>query len=362
MALTVKQQAVVRDAPKADRKRIKDEFEKQNATNRRARKPESAAARKPKPVGIVREKGNEMTVLSTDVPRPVPSITHEGRAYPLSAMTKYAFTTDAVNRTLIFAFCPGDRNVQVLRYVFNTGASVVSPDKDSAPLLAHAMDAGGPLTGRPMKFGVELTNFSKRIDQGGAVYVLPMENRLEVPVDPLTMTETQWQEEYNKLVSHPRVQTYNGMHFAKGHRWHGHVVDDVAYHQYLKWSATPDFNGAKLVPFAWLGADLAPKAFSMFAFMFPPAGAANENSYALTIKTAHYFRYALDTVPGSSMREVPTAPPAVVNHHHALAERHGSVPNHVSHVFSELGKMALPHAKNLAEGLLVRGVEQALMA
>jgi hypothetical protein len=93
--------------------------------------------------------------------------------------------------------------------------------------------------------------------------------------------------------------------YLKFHTWEGTLNDSEFGETFAGRSATFSSNPRE-------------RSMSIIAFVFDPT--PDTQDYTVTVRASYYTRWPLTTVPGQSMKSMPTADQKEVNRHHDEAE------------------------------------------
>lgn len=289
------------------------------ATPKPPTKTKTAARKKPgkRSVGSTMSRVQAIHSPSVEGAGLVPSMLPLGRALPFAASARTNWT-QGPNASgtgwvaLFVASVPGYGTVGMRMDVVISPATV-GFEALTPPLLALADDAGGPTSSKPMALWCELVNTTQRVGTGGRVYATQLDQRISLPASPSSMSVTQWVNVLSELFVHPRTKAYSGADFIMPHAWHHHVVDHNAYDtftEHLGATSSTDlwFQGLAV----WPGSASQPRSFNTMVIVIPPFTAAIGsaqvgNSWAFSAYSKWYLRYPVSTVPGQTMKNIPTA-------------------------------------------------------
>jgi hypothetical protein len=174
-----------------------------------------------------------------------------------------------------------------------------------------------------MKAGVTIINRTPRLNQGGLVTIVPVNQRMLFPAAPSVMTSGQWVDVVEDLKSMPESRSYDGTHFANGKTIFCHPVATTPYLEYQNWLGTDSFDGILSSIGVWTGSSENARPMSTVAIIFDTAGAVN--NYQVRARGHWYTRWPTGTILGQHMKPVQSAPQAVVNSLHAVAQSTSSV-------------------------------------
>ncbi len=341
--LTQKQAAQVLKAPPANKKALRASFNAQNNQKLKGYNP-------PKPVVVrtidkikKRSKRAQGAGMTRRIPHfldplcamPAPSVTSDGKALPHTALVSEDFVVGSTNTTLLFATNVGHSGTcGALLSVDPNGLYVPGTLKMlTIPTLAASDADGGPSAARPMKFSVSVVNCTNALKRGGRVTYLNSSQRLPGFI-PGAGTEDDFTPIITGIKGSPYRRRITGdcLGVPPGGnptQLIGFPVDSVAYSSFepfLGTEAWSDFRRHILGAVTGYNAPVT-RSMSIVVYVFDPVG--DPQDYSVTIRGAYYTRWPLTSVPGQSMRNIPTANATVVNHARDHAE---ATANDLAHV------------------------------
>lgn len=324
MTLTAKQKAAVAKAQPAAKAAVRAGYEKQNMMNRRPPQPQpKRAVRGPPPTrktpGVVKATP-KLTIKNFLDPlsaQPAPTIVSEGKALPHTSLTSHDFTVGSGKTTVLIVTNTGDSGtVGIVFNVNSEGKFIDGMELLTIPTLALADSAGGPSASRAMKLSATVVNCSNALKRGGRVTYINSSQRLPAMS---TVVDKAYGPILTGIKSSPYRRRITGDLLADPKQLISYPVDTATYLQFKPHHGT--LNGDEFFEYV-LGASATnePKSrpMSIIAYVFEPT--ADVQDYSVTIRASYYTRWPLTTVPGQSMRPIPTAAPAHVNHVHDHAE------------------------------------------
>lgn len=261
--------------------------------------------------------------LSPLHPGLIPSLVHSGQAFPISGLSEHEITVGTTARWgAIFTNCGNAGTIGVaFSWTKAGGATPATVHKIfTLPLLAQSDDAGGPTSARAMKCGIDLVTNTQLLSRGGAVYVLNSSQRFLLGAQPSLMTATQWNDFYDSVVAHPHRQKYDVSDFASPRHFYSHVVDDPRYNDYDEFRGTLTFDQFLAHLSIYPGGTVSDRPMSSIVVLFDTA--ASNQILGFTSRASFYTRWPLNSVPGQSQVDVPTAPASVLNGLHQAALNH----------------------------------------
>jgi hypothetical protein len=149
----------------------------------------------------------------------------------------------------------------------------------------------------------------------------------------------------NGIKASPYRRRINGDELVHPKHLIGFSVDNVNYTKFDAHHGTLTANEFfKHILGASACDEPSPRPMSVVAFIFDPVVDAQD--YSVTIRASYYTRWPLTSVPGQSMRNIPTASASIINHVRDHAENTG---NDLAHIV-EGGVLATvaPRAANVA--------------
>jgi hypothetical protein len=197
----------------------------------------------------------------------------------------------------------------------------------NAAVLADDATSGGPTSSKPASATLEVCNVTKRLDVGGKVYSLVLDQRLVFPGSPIAgaegMTLEQWHEMFDSLVQHPKTKSHSGENYTKPKKHSSVPVDNTDYDNFFQHRGVLNFvDFAKHIgtwpnPGSLLDNESQiSRAMSTIILMVdtPPADA----TYEFSAHAQTYTRWPVTTVTGRLMKPVPVGDQRTV-----VAERSG---------------------------------------
>lgn len=301
-------------------------------TLKKAAKVKSVApVRAKKPAKAVTTLRNFLDPL---VAQPAPSVTSDGRALPHTALVSNDFTVQQ-NRVLFLATNTGNAGTVGAIIEIDAAGTAVNADLMTIPTLELADADGGPSTSRAMKLSVSVVNCSNGYKRGGRVTYLNSSQRL-----PARGADTAFLPVIEGIKSSPYRRRITGEDLVTPTQLIAYPVDDVTYSSFRSHRGTLTLDeflayvlGASHGPFP----PLEPRPMSIIAYVFEPVP-DDRQEYSVTVRGSLFTRWPLTSVPGQSMRPMPTAAPGVINHVRNHAEE---TANDLAHVVEGGAAVAL---------------------
>lgn len=261
---------------------------------------------------------------------PAPNVISDGRALPHTGLVSLDFVVGTVNSTLLFVTNTGDSGtVGVVMNVSPAGAYVDGLQMFTVPTLAAEDAAGGASASRAMKISLAVTNCSNSLKRGGRVTYLNSSQRLPM------MSSSSLDTIITAIKSSPYRRRITGDILRTPTHLIGYPVDNVAYGTFRPHRGTLTHAQFGQYIYGAGGTDgPLPRPMSVICYVFDPTG--DPQDYSATVRTSMYTRWPLTSIPGHSMKNMPTATAALINHVRDHAE---STANDLAHIV-EGGVMA----------------------
>lgn len=248
---------------------------------------------------------------------PAPLLVADGKALAHTGLVSDDFIVGDTNTTILLVTNTGGSGSVGVIFDVDPAGTVVSASRKvlTIPTMAAADAAGGPSASRPMKFGVSVVNCSNALKRGGRVTYLNSSQRLpgraELP------------DQYGPLLTGIKSSPYRrricGDTLSKPTQLVGFPIDHARYNTFVPHAGTLDFSeflshvmGASTID------QPADRPMSIVAYVFDPV--ADRQDYSVTIRAAMYTRWPLTSVPGQSMKHMPTSTAAHINAVHTHNE------------------------------------------
>jgi hypothetical protein len=152
-------------------------------------------------------------------------------------MVDNQYSADANDDTLLL-FVNTGHGVKMAAKVVVSATPTVST-KSGNYMQTPAVD-GGATSGRAMRLGVEIQNTSKRVDMGGRVYTLVSNERQRIPTDASAMTQLQWQNLVDDIVTNPKTKGLNGAFLETPFYLYSTPHTQKSYLGYNGWSGSSE--------------------------------------------------------------------------------------------------------------------------
>lgn len=327
--LSPNQKAAISRAPQAEKQKLRTMYRQQNSNNKK--KPTTTAivpykgpvAAKPKagPKPVAQFKGHGFSLNPLDM-RGFPSAISDGMALYHCGLISHDFTVGPGETVFVYATntgCSGTVcNVAIYTDLGKPTQAEVSQTILTIPTLKDDAALGGATSGKANKCGLSIVNVSNGYRRGGRVTTLNTSQRL-----PTYDQNTGFLPTIEAIKASPYRRRITGEMLAKPSQLIAYPVDNTAYNSFQPWEGSlthPEFNEYVLVsapvPGVWWKHHSRP--MSTLCYVFDPSDQVQD--YSLTVRASFDTRWPLTSVPGQSMRPIPTAPAAHINHVRDTAE------------------------------------------
>jgi hypothetical protein len=340
MALTPNQKKAIAEAAPAARAKMRATYEAQNKTD-----PWFASGKdpwsKPSAPSAARPSGNAARVdamrrsaapkragpgsarlpqipnyLNPLTPHPVPSLISDGMALPHTSLVSDDFTVGTENTKILVVSNVGNAGTVGFLIEVNYLGWVEDIVLLTIPTVSLSDAAGGPSAGRAMKFSCSVINCTNRLKRGGRVTYLNSSQRLP----KVEGTSSQWNllAIINGIKNSPYRRRTMGDNLVTPRHLIGFPVDSSSYTRFGNWRGTltpteyiAHVLGASPINLVGDALPISQRPMSVVAFVFDPV--SDPQDYSVTIRASFYTRWPLESVPGQSMRMIPTGPAALIN-------------------------------------------------
>jgi len=260
-------------------------------------------------------------------PHPVPSLASDGKALDYTGLVSSDFTVDTTNHTLLIATNTGNSGTTAITLKVDANGGFVNNSLavHTIPTLSLSDKEGGASSSRAMKLGISVVNCSNNYKVGGRVTYINSSQRLP---PRLVDTATEFSRITAGIKTSPYRKRINGKDLMHPKQIITYPVDNSEYSRFREFEGT--LNVDQFMSHVFSGGDgvttkdsvVTPRPMSISAWVFEPA--SDTQDYSFTVRASYYTRWPLSSIPGQSMKPVPTAPPAIVNHVRDVAEAHAS--------------------------------------
>ncbi len=321
MAVTAKKPGAPAKKPQAKKKATPQQLTGAKAKNAPAVKPAAGAKR------AAARKASVPNFLDPLCAQPAPTVTSSGKALPHTSLVSSDFTVDSSARTLLIVSNVGHAGtVGVILNVKDDGTYAGGLQMLTVPTLAQADSAGGPSASRAMKFSVTVTNCSNALKRGGRVTYLNSSQRL--PPREVAAVEN-FEPIIEAVKSSPYRRRITGDNLGTPQQLIGYPTDMVEYSIFSEHRGT--LTSDEFFPYvAGAGTLDNPRMRGMSIVVYVFDKVADPQDYSVTVRTSHYTRWPLTSVPGQSMKQIPTADAAHINRVHDHNEHKANDLMHVA--------------------------------
>jgi len=263
----------------------------------------------------------------------IPTVLNQGRAFPYTGLFRLDFT-QGVTDTIILAATNNGISGSVLTLGFQTGAAVPAYAVYTIPTIALSDSAGGPTSGRSMKFSMGLNCTTPLLSRGGRITTLNGQSRLSIGTAPSAVNLATFNAIVAAIRAMPNSMSCDATHFGEEKQMSGSVVDSVTYEDYEEWVGTESVDEFWEHIAVWPGSTRRDRPMSTTWMVLSPPAVIQ--TYTVSVKASYYTRWGLSTVPGQSQFEVPTAPASFINRIQSIASSMADT----LHTVAEIGAVA----------------------
>jgi hypothetical protein len=243
----------------------------------------------------------------------VPAPFFEGKAFPTFGLGRTNITL-ASGQQLLFMTTNGGCTATAGVW-WDTSLTASAGNRVDVPSVATTPAAGGPTSGRSMKYGVEITNTTAPITREGRVYVLTANQRFNFPQSPIAMTSAQWLAFADSMKNHPNTRVHSASDFATPMLVSGYPSNDTDYYNYNTWFGAQSAGDFCRHMATWPAAasthEQGTRPMTSTLVLLDVTSSAQ--SYNITFHQAWYTRFPLDHIVGQHMVDVPLASPQAAN-------------------------------------------------
>lgn len=194
---------------------------------------------------------------------------------------------------------------------FDQTGGVVTTAVSSCPTLLADHTGGGPIRGRAMKAGVSVVNVTSAINAGGRVYVLPADQRVNLPAAPSAMTSANFDTLADSLKSSLKKQSYGGADLMHNNCWISGPADVTDYEDFVEWKTPATADEFAQHCCAWSGGTTNSRPMTSIWLLLESPGATQ--AYTITARASYYLRFAQGTLLGNQMTHASTMSTAEMN-------------------------------------------------
>lgn len=193
------------------------------------------------------------------------------------------------------------RKIMIITHSTDTNAHALTVDVAPAPILARingrmltaGPTAGGPTSASPIRNGVEVHNTTNSLNVGGRVFAGILDQRIELPTAPTSMSQGQWTTFYDDVSNMPEMKPLSPDQLRAGFTLSNVPVDYTRYDSFLAWRGTGgswDEFGATWG--LWPGFTPQPRAMTTIVLLWDVFSAAN--TYSVGVNTSYRTRWPAD--------------------------------------------------------------------
>jgi len=333
MTLSPKQVIQLAKAPPASRQALRATYEAQQRNKQKGTtsKPAAKPARTRAPGAEPAKRTAIPNLMDPMCHLPMPNITSDGKALPHTGLVSSDFLVGTLNTALLLVTNVGRAGtVGALLQVKPNGEVEGAIQMFTIPTMAEPDSQGGPSAARSMKFSLSVINCTNSLKRGGRVTYLHTSQRLP----PFTNGPTGGDpDNYTSIIEAVKSSTerrrIQGDSLKEPKHLIGYPVDSVNYSTFNPFHGTLEWGAFREIV---LGANIhsvpQPRPMSIIAYVFDPV--TDPQDYSLTIRAAYYTRWPITSVPGQSMRYMPTADAKVINAARDHAENTASELTHIA--------------------------------
>jgi len=273
---------------------------------------------------------------------------------PHTSLVSTDFTVDASSTTLLIVSNTGNSGtVAELIRVNSNGGINGGTEILTIPTLANEDSAGGPSSARAMKFSASVVNCTNALKRGGRVTYINSSQRL--PALGGT-NENNYSNVIQGIKDSPYRKRINGDNLKDPLALIGYPADSTEYPKFRSHRGTltkDEFESYVLGATSTIEASA--RSMSIIVYIFDPT--VDTQDYSVTIRASYYTRWPLSSVPGQSMRHMPTSTADHINHVHNHTEETANDLVHVVEggALATIGPRVMPALRTFG-GAIARGI------
>jgi hypothetical protein len=190
----------------------------------------------------------------------------------------------------------------------------------SVPTLSDSFTAGGPTSSKPCTATAEVVCTTQRLNVGGRVYVLNLDQRLDLVDAPSLLTVANADTLFESIVAHPKTKVHAMEHFTSPRKFSVTPVDNNHYEEFFphRGTLTEDQFFTHFAQWPTLVSHQAhPMSTVIVAVDKPPA----TQSLTYTVHAQSLTRWPVHTVTGQLMTKVKVGSHKEVVDERSKAER-----------------------------------------
>lgn len=242
----------------------------------------------------------------------IPVLTLCGAAFPYTGIVRADLTLNTGDTVII-----GCTNTGQAGTVFTVGylaaGTLTVPFYAVYTIAAIAASdvAGGPTSGRAMKCSLGVVCTTPQLSRGGRVTTLNSQSRIRLNTPPSAADRAQFLALVDSLRIVPTSKALDATDFAPEKQMSNNVVDQTTYEDFEEWAGTQSVDEFWEHIAVWPGAIRRDRPMSTaWCILSPPSG---QQTYTISASASYYTRWPLSTVPGQSMRPIPTGSATTIN-------------------------------------------------
>lgn len=242
----------------------------------------------------------------------IPVLTLCGAAFPYTGIVRADITLNTGDTVIIGATNTGQSGtVFTVGYLAAGALTVPSYAVYTIAAIAASDVAGGPTSGRAMKCSLGLVCTTPQLSRGGRVTTLNSQSRVRLDFAPSLNNRAQFLALADSIRIVPTSKALDATDFAPEKQMSNNIVDQTTYEDFEEWAGTQSVDEFWEHIAVWPGATRRDRPMSTaWCVLSPPVG---QQTYTISGSASYYTRWPLFTVPGQSMRPIPTASASTIN-------------------------------------------------
>lgn len=232
-------------------------------------------------------------------PRPIPAKLAAGHGFHTVGKARTTVTANASRRVVLFVTNTGASGTLML-FLSSDGGKYTT----TVPTLTLAADAGGPTAGRALKATLRLTNVTKRLNQGGAVYVGELDQRLALPQAPSTMTAAEIGASIDGIIALNASHAHDGVEFARPHEFSCGIADATDFEDFGPWFGAYSVDNFARHFAVWPGSGHDKRPMTTRYVIFETI--ADANDYVAEVVGQWYTRWPTGHILSDHMSKIKT--------------------------------------------------------
>lgn len=242
----------------------------------------------------------------------IPTLTLCGAAFPYTGTVRVDITLNTGDTVIIGCTNTGQSGtVFTVGYLASGSSTVPSYAVYTIAAIAASDTAGGPTSGRAMKCALGIVCTTPQLSRGGRVTTLNSQSRLRLDTAPSANNRAQFLAICDSIRIVPTSKALDACDFTPERQMSNNIVDRTTYEDFEEWSGTESTDEFWEHIAVWSGATRRDRPMSTaWVVMSPPVG---QQTYTISASASYYTRWPLSTVPGQSMRPIPTGTASTLN-------------------------------------------------